>query len=389
MIRKVLLSASLVAGLFPALTVLGQNPGAAPRQSFDQLLQAAEKAREESRDDEAIRLFRSALAETPDSEEALWFLGTVLFEKQQYAEARDLLRQFLTLRPDAGPAWALLGMSEYELRQYHRALDHLQRAIELGMGDRKELAKSVYYDVAILLTRFERYDDSLDLQMKMLTAEPQQPDLVLPAGLASLRLPYLPTEVPQSRHDLIELAGQAVTALLTQRQADAAARFKRMAEAYSTEQGVHFLYGAYLMQVHPDQAVGEFERELEISPTNVLARVRLAEQQIAQGELDRALTLAEQAIKIEPKHASAHMVAGEALLAKGNSEAGIKELEIAREDDPMNMRIHLHLLRAYAAAGRKEDAEREKKETEKLYRGSSSVTSQSLGESSHEPPASQ
>ena len=389
MIRKALLVASLAAGLLPTSIAIGQKIGIAPRQSFDQLLQDAEKAREESRDDEAIRLFRHALTEKPDSEEALWYLGTVIYEKEQFAEARDVLRQFMTLRPDAGPGWALLGLCEFKLREYRRALDHLQRSMALGMGDRKELVQSVYYDVAILLTRFERYDDSLDLQMKMLTIEPQQPDLVLPAGLASLRLPYLPTEVPPGRQDLIDLAGRAVAALQSQRPADAAAGFKRLVEAYPNEPGVHFLDGAYLMQLHPDQAAGEFERELEISPNHVLARVRLAEQQLAQGELDRALTLAQQAVKIEPKRASAHMAAGEALLAKGNSEAGIKELEIAREDDPAIGRIHWDLLRAYAAAGRQEDADREKREIEKLYHGDSSKRTQSLGDSSHDSPPPQ
>jgi len=386
LIRKVLLVASLATGLLPTSIAIGQPPGVAPQQSFDRLLQDAEKAREENRDDEAIRLFRHALAEKPDSEEALWYLGTVLYEKEQFAEARDLLRQFMTLRPDAGPGWAVLGLCEFKLREYRRALDHLQRSMTLGMGNRKELGQLVYYHVAILLTRFERYDDSLDLQMKMLTIEPQQPDLVLPAGLASLRLPYLPAEVPPSRHDLIELAGQAVAALQTQRSADAASGLKRLVDAYPNEPGVHFLYGVYLMQLYPDQAAGEFERELEISPTNVLALVRLAEQQLAQGELDRALTLAEQAVKFEPKRASAHMAVGEALLVKGRSEAGIKELEIAREEDQTIRKVHLDLLRAYAAAGRKEDADREKKEIEKLYHGDSSKRAQSLGDSLHDSP---
>src|SRR4029077_927570 len=125
-------------------------------------LQAAEKARDENRDDEAIRLFRRALLEQPDSEQALWYLGSMLYEREQYADARDVLRQFLTIRPDAGPGWALLGLSEFQTRQYPRALDHLERAMQQGIGDRKDLVHLVFYDVAILQTRMERYDDSLD-----------------------------------------------------------------------------------------------------------------------------------------------------------------------------------------------------------------------------------
>jgi len=37
-----------------------------------------------------------------------------------------------------------------------------------GMGDRNELIQSVYFDVVVLLTRFERYDESIDMLQRML-----------------------------------------------------------------------------------------------------------------------------------------------------------------------------------------------------------------------------
>ena len=385
MIRKFLLVAFLAVCAGSSLAISGQAPSAASRQSFDQLLQAAEKARDENRDDEAIRLFRQALSEQPDSEQALWYLGTMLYEKEQYADARDVLRQFLTLRPDAGPGWALLGLSEFQLRAYPRALDHLQRAMAQGMGDRKELIQSVFYDVAVLLTRFERYDDSMDMLLKMLASGPPDPVLVEPAGLAGLRLPLLPAEIPPDRRELVDLAGQCVLAEQTQHYDEVESEFKRLVTAYPNEPGVHFLYGAYLVQLHPNESVAEFERELEISPSHVLARIRLAERLIAKRDFDRALALAQQAIKLEPKRASAHMLAGEALLAKGNAGDGTKELETAREIDPTLVRAHWDLLRAYIAAGRKEDANREKQAIEKLSDRDSERRPEDAGDKKHDP----
>jgi len=387
LIRTALLIASLAACAFGAPIAAGQATPSASRLSLDQLLQAAGKARDENRDDEAIQLYRRAVAEQPESEDGLWFLGTLLYEKERYAEARDVLRQFMTLRPDAGPGWALLGMSEFETRNYPRALDHLQRAMALGMGDRKELIQSVFVDAAALLTRFERYDDSLDMLLKMLANGTQQPELTEPAGLAGLRLPLLPAEIPPDRRELVDLAGRAVLAIQTQHYEDAESELKRLLTAYPNEPGVHFLYGAYLMELHPNEAVPEFERELEISPSHVLARVRLAQQLIAQRDFDRALALAQQAIKLEPKRASAHMMAGEALVAKGLLADGIEELEVARSDDPAVSRTHWDLLRAYAAAGRKEDAGREKQEIEKLYRSNSSSRPSPGGDIPHDQAA--
>ncbi len=383
MIRRLLLIASLAACTLRAPIFAAQATPAASKPSFDQLLQTAEKARDENRDDEAIRLFRRAVSEQPESEQALWYLGTLLYEKEQYAEARDVLRQFLTLRPDAGPAWALLGLSESHLRAYPRALDHLQRAMAQGMGDRKELIQSVFYNVVVLLTRFERYDDSIDMLQRLLANGAADPALAEPAGLAGLRLPLLPSEIPPDRRELVHLAGQAVLDMQMQHYDDAGSELKQLVTNYPNEPGVHYLYGAYLVQLHPNESVVEFEREMEISPSHVLARVRLAEQLIAQRDFDRALALAQHAIKLDPKRASAHMLAGEAFVAKGNAGDGVKELETARDIDPTVVRAHWDLLRAYIAAGRKDDADREKQAIEKLSNRNSQNPAGNAGDNSH------
>lgn len=358
---KVCLFVALVLLTLPSMAATQPLPPSA-QQDFAHLVQAAETARDASRDDEAIQLFRRALSEQPESEQALWYLGTLLYEKEQYAEARDVLRQFMTLRSDASAGWALLGICEFQLREYPRALDHLQRAMTQGIGDRAELAKPVLYELMILLTRFERYDES---QALLAFGKPDS-SLTEAAGLAALRLPLLPAEIPPDRRELVDLAGKSVMALQAERYEEAESAFKRLLTAYPNEPGVHFLYGAYLARQHPDDAVPEFEHELQISPFHVLARVRLAEQMVARQQLDQALEFAREAIQLDPKRASAHAFAGEALIGKGEAAEGIKELETARGYDPSVSRVHWDLMRAYAAAGRKQDAEREKQEMEKL-----------------------
>jgi tetratricopeptide (TPR) repeat protein len=311
----------------------------------------------------------------------------LLYEKQRYAEARDVLRQFVTLRSDAGPAWALLGLSEFQLRSYPHALQHLQRAMAQGMGDRKELIQSVYFNVVVLLTRFERYDESIDMLQRMLANGAPDPALAEPAGLAGLRLPFLPSEVPPDQLELIHLAGHAVLDVQTQHFEDAGSELKQLATSYPNEPGVHYLYGAYLVQLHPNESVAEFERELEISPSHVLARVRLAEQLIAKRDFDHGLVLAQQAFKLDPNRASAHMLAGEALVAKGNAGDGVKELETARDIDPTVVRAHWDLLRAYIASGRKEDVDREKEAIEKLSNRTPQSPPKNVGDNPHDRSA--
>ena len=360
----------VVLGLFTPCPVSPLTVDAADQTaahlSFEQISRAADRAREQNRGDDAIRLYQQGLSRQPEWEQGLWYLATLLYEKEQYASARDVLRRFMTLRPDAGPGWALLGISEFQTREYSRALDHLQTAMSTGMGDRKDLIQSVFYFVAVSLTRLERYDDSMDMLLKMLASGSDQSLLIEPAVLAALRLPLLPAEIPPDRHELVRIAGRAVVAMQTEHYEDAEADFKQLEQSYPNEPGVHFLYGAYLMQLHPEDGVREMKRELQISPYHVLARIRLAEQYLSQQQPDQALVLAQEAMKLDPKRASAHMLAGEALVANGELADGIKSLETARDLDPLNSRIHWDLMRGYLSSGRTEDAKREKAEIEKL-----------------------
>jgi tetratricopeptide (TPR) repeat protein len=366
MIAVYLLAISLAALPAAGVAAAAQQVRAAGSGQFEQLSQAADKARDEGRDDDAIRLYKEALSKRPEWEQGLWYLGNTYYGKGQYFEARDVFRHFMTLRPDAGPGWALLGLSEFQTREYSRALDHLQRSMALGMGENRELIQSVFYSATVLLIRLERYDDGMNMLLKMAATDSNPSQLVEPAGLAGLRLPLLPAEIPPDRRALIQLAGEGVIALRTHRYEDAEAKFKQMVERYPNEAGVHFLYGAYLMQRHPDEGIREMKLELQNSPSHVLARVRLAEQYLAQQQSDEALQLAQEAAKLDPKRASPHMLAGEALQAKGDLAAALKEFEISRDDDSMNTRIHWDLMRAYNAAGRTDDAKREKAEIEKL-----------------------
>src|SRR5262245_19044790 len=90
--------------------------------NFDQLSKAAGDAREANHEDEAIPFYQKALALKPDWQEGLWYLGSLLYEKEQYAGARDVLRRFVVSAAETGPGWALLGMSEFQTREYGRAL---------------------------------------------------------------------------------------------------------------------------------------------------------------------------------------------------------------------------------------------------------------------------
>jgi predicted Zn-dependent protease len=350
-----------------AVSVSGQAvPARAPAQAFDRISRAAQQARDENRDDEAIRLFEQGLNLKPDWNEGLWYLGTLLYEKEQFSRTRDLLRQFVAQNPKYGPGWAVLGMSEFQTREYSRSLEHLQRSLSLGLGDRKQLADSGFYHVAVLLTRFEQFHDSLQLLWQLRGAGQSEDLLVEPAGLAALGYALLPKEIPAPRRELARLAGAGTFALLDQRRADAERLFGKMVELYPKEPGAHYQYGTLLLDDRPQDGIPELEKELEISPSHVPARLRLAEYHLTLKQPEKAQPYLDEVLRLEPKNASGHMLMGELLASKGDGAGAIRELELARDQAPQRTRIRWDLLRAYMAAGRREDANREKAEIEKL-----------------------
>jgi tetratricopeptide (TPR) repeat protein len=333
---------------------------------FDQLAGAAKQARADHRDDDAIRLYRQALALKPDWDEGLWYLATLSYEKENYSEACDLLRHFVVLDPQNGAGWALLGNSEFQTRQYSRALNHLQQSLVIGLGNNKKMEISVYYLTAILLTRFERFDDAMNLLFMLQAAGDTGISLVEPFGLASLRIPLLPTETPSDRKDEIRTAGAAALALQAQKYQDAEKLLSELETKYPNEPGVHFLVGAYLLGVRPADGIRELQKEIEISPSHVPARIRLAEEFIKEKQAVKGISLMHEALKIAPDDPLAHLVLGEGMMANGDTDGGIRELEIAQAGSPQMIRVHWDLLRAYTAAGRTDDASRQKSAIERL-----------------------
>lgn len=345
-----------------------KRAGTPAQESFEEIRAAATKARVENRDDDAIGLYERALHLRPDWNEGLWFEGVLQFGKSNFPQARDLMRRLVALEANAGRAWALLGISEYQTRDYSRALDHLQHARELGLGDQKELAQSVFFYTSVLLTRFERYDDASTLLFTMVKSGYPTQNLAVPMGLAVLRYPLVPEETPSDRKEMFQSAGQATLAVEAQRREEAEKVLSSLVSSYGNEPGVHFLYGVFLLELRPEEAVKQLKEELGVAPFNLTAKVRLAEEYLKEEKTDEALALADEVIKVDPGHSSAYLIRGEALIAKGNLASGITSLETSRKLKPDVVRTHWDLLRAYTSAGRSEDAQREKEEIERLRR---------------------
>jgi tetratricopeptide (TPR) repeat protein len=366
--RRTLLAVVAAAMLLPAgadpLSPVSENPAAAvprkatPTASFDRMVKQAGEAKEAGHLDEAVRLYREAIRLKPSWLEGHWLLGTLLYDMDQYQDARDAFRRVVNVRPKNGPAWGLKGLCEYQLKDYDRALSDLQRARTLGLGDR-EVASVVSYHAAILMNRIEQYEVAFEILRDFALAGADKPSVIEAFGLSVLRMPYLPSEAPPDKREMLLMAGRAGFMMAKGRRSAAGRQaFEELATRYPEAPNVHYAFGNYLVPEEPDIALGEFRRELRLQPNHVPALLQIAFEHIKRTNYQEALSLAQKAVELAPDLFAARNALGRALLELGQTDRAIEELETGVKLAPDSPDMYFALARAYQRAGRKDDADR-------------------------------
>ena len=114
--RTLVLACLIVTMPVTAAAVVGQGTSAPPRPAeasspvaFDTLRRNAEEARTAGRIDEAVALYRRAVALRPSWTEGHWYLGTIYYDADRHGECRDAFAHVTGQQPDNGAAWAFRG----------------------------------------------------------------------------------------------------------------------------------------------------------------------------------------------------------------------------------------------------------------------------------------
>jgi tetratricopeptide (TPR) repeat protein len=319
----------------------------------------AEEARLANRIDEAIALYRKALAARPAWTEGWWSLGTLLYERDELAEAAAAFRKATSLNPKAGTAWAMLGLSEFKLGQHDEALAHIQKGRRLGVRADQQFRHVVLYHEGVLLlgrSEFERAQETLTL----IGADGvESEELTIALGLSVLR--SRPTDLPEgesAERELIRRAGRAEGLAVRKLFQDAQREYERIAADFPNTKNVHYAVGRYFAATsQPEKASAAYEREIKNFPEHVPALLGLAAI-TAETDPAGALPYAEAAVKLNPTIPLGHYLLGSLLLHTDQIDRAIAELKIAERSVKEDPGVYYALGRAYARAGRKEDAAR-------------------------------
>lgn len=342
----------------------GQSPP--PAASFDDLVRRAATARDAGRLEEALTLYRTALAARPEWNEGRWYAATLLYELDRYAEAKDAFSEVLRREPAHAGGLGLRGLCEFELHQYDAALADLLHARQKGVAQSPGIATVVRYHAAILLTRAGEFEVANQMLTEFAADGADTPQVIEAFGLDVLRMPVLPSEFPVTARERVLLAGRAGYAMAARHVGEARRALDELVTRYPNTPHAHYARGVLFLTEDSARAIDEFRRELQISPSHVPARLQIAFEYLKRGDAALALPEALEAAKLAPDHFAACLALGQVLLDMHDVERAIPELEKAATLAPSSPQAHFMLARAYTRAGRTADAERARAEFTRL-----------------------
>lgn len=370
-----LLAAVLMATAFagaqapkPAAPATKKAAAQAPSPAFDRLVAQATAARKAEKWEEAIALYAKAVKLRPKYIEGYWYQGTAYYTLGKFAECRDRFTEVVRLAPKNGAAFAFLGLCDYGLKDYAASLPHLLQSRTLGVGDTGDLGSVARYHAAAIMMKIGEFEQALQTLGEFANDGDDSPRVIEAMGMATLRMPIFPEELPAENRDMVIMAGRASYQMATRNTASAGRSFEALVLRYPETPNVHYANGVYLLGEQPDKAIEEFKKELELQPGHPQSLMQIAFEYLNRGDAPAALPWAKRAVEAAPKDFAAHKALGQALLETGEVAGAIAELENGVKLAPESPSLRFQLARAYQKAGRLEDANRERDEFTRLDR---------------------
>jgi tetratricopeptide (TPR) repeat protein len=318
------------------LASAGAPQAAQDSENFEAVAAHAQVTREAGKTDEAIRDYEAGVRLQPNWEEGWWYLGTLQYDADHFAEAIPALRRVVELDSDLSAGWGFLGLCEFETGDYPEAYPHLQKAADLGFTQNPEIKKIVLFHLGLLLNLRGDFERASDLLTEASGPGPVPEPIKRALGLALLRVPLLPTQLDPSKDALVHASGETAS-LLMNRQMDAALRsLEHMLRDFPDTPYLHYAYGVALAAASQDgPAELQLREEIRARPSDPLPWIALARMSLRRKNFAEALAAAQRATQLAPRSAAAYEVLAQAFEGQSKPEeaatASRQALELAKE----------------------------------------------------------
>lgn len=339
---------------------------AAPAVSFESLSRQAAAARDAGKLDSAVSLYQRALKMRPAWDEGWWNLGSIHYDRDQYADCSLAFAKLTALKQDLSPGWIMEGLCQYGQHDYHAALRSFVRSELLHFDGPPELSRAARLHFALCLTKSGTFEKAIVSLTELTRIDKRSPEITVAAGIAGLRKAWLPGEVPEGDREMVSRLGDAMGSAMEMDPKAATEKFAALVNDFPTQPDIRFRYGAFLMQQQPEKGIVELKKALELNAKHIPAMVGLSTIYLKNGEAATAQTYAEQAVAADPGDFATHIALGRALLETDDAARAADQLKLAAKLAPESADAHYSLASAYSRLGKKEDARREQEEFRKL-----------------------
>ena len=261
----------------------------------------------------------------------------------------------------------MLGLCRVELKQDGEALKHLSSAEQLGVLQDAQLRRVVLFQLGSVQLRSRRFTDAKDTFSQLIRDGIRSDEVITGMGMAALGM--LPANLPDKNtpgRDVVDRVGRAQSFASKKDFGEAKQIYALLTTEYPTYPNLHFAFGRLHLDAHElDEAVAEFQKELENDPRHLGALLEIA---AVRYRVDSAegIKYAERAVKVSPQLPFAHYLLGLLYLDTDRAAEAVPELEIARKAFAKQAQVYFALGNAYAKLGRKADAVRMRAEFVRL-----------------------
>ena len=312
-------------------SVADRAPAPQQADSAEAQLQAARKLSQQGKFNDALSLLQQLQSQKPELKGLSHELGLAYYKKGDYVKAIAELKGAAAENTGDNEATQLLGLSYYLAGRPREAIPELEKVQTWYASANVDAS----YILGICYIQTKDYAHARGAFARMFN---------VPADSAAS---YLFTARMLLRQDFGPVAEE----------------YARKAAAMDPKLPLaHQLLGEwYLYESKIDEAIAEFQKELEINPGDAAAYYKLADCYSRVQKFDEAERLLQRSIWLEPTSTGPYILLGKVLEKKGETELAVRALQRALTMDPNNPIPHHLLGQAYRDLGKSEEAERELK----------------------------
>ena len=151
---------------------------------------------------------------------------------------------------------------------------------------------------------------------------------------------------------------------------EAAEEYRRIIKMNPELPEAHYRLGRVILHLDPSggsqEALKEFQREIEISPFHARANVEIGKLYVSNNQLAEAAQHYQRALEIEPINVEAQVALAKLLIAQRRYQTAIEHLQQALQVAPKNEAVYYNLLIAHRALGNTSRAEEALKKLQEL-----------------------